>query len=336
MEKLSKSEKLFNKLMKKIIPALGDRFTDECSERFEQELEYIGKYDALDDVMALRDVIMYAKDAGIEYSFRGEGVCTSYICHMLGIIELDPMKYGLYFETWLNGLYPKPTPLVTVYSTGEGVGKLAAKVRECEKEGVIDVREDGNLSAIAKIRGRGRKVDFGLYDNRKVYAALEDNHLFPEMGLSEDLGEVFNSFHGETLSDIANALAIYRKAMADGVGIDEISENHIYEVARCLGDTKGRFVYREQAMAIMEAAASFSLGHADKTVDVIASGKEEGLKKEEDSFVFCCMGNDTNMAYAKKIWCELSGEKNLQSRVKSVYDAADIYRRAYMAIYFPN
>ncbi|MCD8201615.1 MAG: hypothetical protein LUD47_06085 [Clostridia bacterium] len=336
-EKLSKYEKLFEKLMKKIFSDLGDSFTAECEDRYGQELEYLGKYDAFDDIMALREVVLYARAEGIEFSFLDGGVSASYLCHILGMTEFNPMDYGIYMETWLNGLYLRPEPLVTIYAESAGTAKLLAKVKELGREGVIDVKPDESVTYLAGVKRKKKKLDFGKYDNQKVFAALTDCHLFPEMGIPEDMCKIFNSFGAKNITDVATAIATYNKAAADGVQISDMpAYERIYGVTECLKDTDSRLIYDEQTMHIMEVTAAFSSGHADKTLRAIKEGNEEQLKRDKDAFTYCCMQDDINLAYAEKIWNILVTEKHVQSKLKSLCEAMAIYRKAYIALYLPD
>ncbi len=84
---------------------LKDRYpviTDEIMERFNYELETIHSMGYIEYYLIVWDFINYAKSIGISVGAgRGSGV-SSIIAYSVGITDVDPLKYDLVFERFLN------------------------------------------------------------------------------------------------------------------------------------------------------------------------------------------------------------------------------------------
>ncbi len=76
--------------------------TDEIRERFNYELETINSMGYIEYYLIVWDFINYAKSVGISVGAgRGSGV-SSIIAYSVGITDVDPLKYDLVFERFLN------------------------------------------------------------------------------------------------------------------------------------------------------------------------------------------------------------------------------------------
>lgn len=76
--------------------------TDEIRERFDYELETIHSMGYIEYYLIVWDFINYAKSIGISVGAgRGSGV-SSIIAYSIGITDVDPLKYDLVFERFLN------------------------------------------------------------------------------------------------------------------------------------------------------------------------------------------------------------------------------------------
>ena len=80
----------------------GDRAeTSEIQGRMEAELSMIGSMGFDMYFLIVADLCDFARDRGIWWNVRGSGA-GSIVAHALGITSLDPLKYGLIFERFLN------------------------------------------------------------------------------------------------------------------------------------------------------------------------------------------------------------------------------------------
>lgn len=89
-------EKGWNKLRK------GTKYEKESRERFEYELSIINGKNFSQYFIKIYNIVRTAYEQGILMGpGRGSGG-GSEICYLLGIIKIDPLKYGLLFERFLN------------------------------------------------------------------------------------------------------------------------------------------------------------------------------------------------------------------------------------------
>ncbi|MDE6709646.1 MAG: DNA polymerase III subunit alpha, partial [Oscillospiraceae bacterium] len=80
----------------------GEKFPQEYAERMEYELDVITRMGYVDYYLIVWDFIKYAKDSGIPVGpGRGSGA-GSLAAYCIGITDVDPMKYNLLFERFLN------------------------------------------------------------------------------------------------------------------------------------------------------------------------------------------------------------------------------------------
>lgn len=80
----------------------GENLPAEYSERLDYELGVIIKMGYVDYFLIVWDFIRYAREQGIPVGpGRGSGA-GSIAAYCIGITSVDPMKYGLLFERFLN------------------------------------------------------------------------------------------------------------------------------------------------------------------------------------------------------------------------------------------
>ncbi len=78
-----------------------DEIDDVLMERLDYELGVIKSMGFTDYFLIVWDFVRYAHEKGIEVGCRGSGA-GSLVSYCLGITEVDPIKYKLYFERFLN------------------------------------------------------------------------------------------------------------------------------------------------------------------------------------------------------------------------------------------
>lgn len=71
-------------------------------ERIEYELSVIEKTGFPEYFLVLEDAISWAKSQGIRIGLARGSAAASVVCYCLGIINLDPIRWNLYFERFLN------------------------------------------------------------------------------------------------------------------------------------------------------------------------------------------------------------------------------------------
>jgi DNA polymerase III alpha subunit len=101
---LPAGETAFSLLWKIAFRGLEERYqpiTDQSVKRLQYELEVIDEMGFCDYFLIVWDIIREAKSRGAHHIGRGSAA-NSLVAYCLGLTEVDPIKYNLYFERFLN------------------------------------------------------------------------------------------------------------------------------------------------------------------------------------------------------------------------------------------
>ena len=168
-EEFSTHEEYFKKLCwDGIHERYGEEISDEIKQRVEYELGVIIKMGYTDYYLIVWDFIHYAKTAGIPVGpGRGSGA-GSIVAYAIGITDLDPIKYNLLFERFLN---PEriSMPDFDVDFCYERRGEVIDYVaRKYGQDHVSQIITFGTLAAKNAIRNVGRVLDIPLPEVDKI------------------------------------------------------------------------------------------------------------------------------------------------------------------------
>ena len=137
----------------------GENPSQEILDRAEYELKIISQMGYVDYYLIVWDYINYAKSVGIPVGpGRGSGA-GSILAYAIGITDIDPMKYNLLFERFLN---PEriSMPDFDVDFCYERRGEVIDYVeRKYGKDHVSQIITFGTMSARMVIRDVGRALD---------------------------------------------------------------------------------------------------------------------------------------------------------------------------------
>jgi len=97
-----KEELIRNLANKGLNKRLNNNVSDEYLKRLNSELEIISSMGFTDYFLIVYDFILYAKKNGIVVGPGRGSAAGSLVCYSLGITEIDPLKYNLIFERFLN------------------------------------------------------------------------------------------------------------------------------------------------------------------------------------------------------------------------------------------
>jgi len=97
-------ETSFSHLWKLAFDGVSERYrplTPQVIDRLKHELEVINRLGFAPYFLIVRDIVRYAREHGISIVGRGSAA-DSLVSYALGITQVDPLKYDLYFERFLN------------------------------------------------------------------------------------------------------------------------------------------------------------------------------------------------------------------------------------------
>jgi DNA polymerase-3 subunit alpha len=133
--------------------------TEELRERLDYELDTIHKMGYVDYFLIVWDYVKFARDHGIPVGPGRGSAAGSIVSYTLGITQIDPMKYSLLFERFLN---PERVsmPDIDVDFDFERRGEVIDYVTRKYGQGrVVQIITFGTLQARGVIRDVGRVLD---------------------------------------------------------------------------------------------------------------------------------------------------------------------------------
>ena len=140
----------------------------DARERLQYELDVIRSMGYVDYFLIVWDFIRYAKENGIGVGpGRGSGA-GSIVAYSLGITAVDPIRYGLLFERFLN---PEriSMPDIDVDFDYERRGEVIAYVRNrYGSDHVAQIITFGTMAARAVIRDVGRVMDMSFQQTDQI------------------------------------------------------------------------------------------------------------------------------------------------------------------------
>lgn len=202
----------------------GDNPSQEILDRAEYELKIISQMGYVDYYLIVWDYINYAKSVGIPVGpGRGSGA-GSILAYAIGITDIDPMKYSLLFERFLN---PEriSMPDFDVDFCYERRGEVIDYVeKKYGKDHVSQIITFGTMSARMVIRDVGRALDMPYADCDKLAKMIPNElHITIDKALEQnkELRDLYEQDEdvGKML-DIARALeGMPRQASTHACGV---------------------------------------------------------------------------------------------------------------------
>lgn len=158
---------------------LVKRYGDEAEthrERLDYELGVIKRMGYVDYFLIVWDFINYAKQNGIAVGpGRGSGA-GSIVAYSLSITDIDPIRYNLLFERFLNPERVSMPDIDVDFCFERRQEVIDYVVRKYGKDKVVQIVTFGTLAAKAVIRDVGRVLDMTYADVDRV-AKLVPNEL---------------------------------------------------------------------------------------------------------------------------------------------------------------
>lgn len=244
----------------------GQVLPQKIESRLNDELATISRMGYADYLLIVQDYVNWARKNNI-YVGPGRGNAPgSLVVYCLGITEIDPMRYGLLFERFLNPLYPYPSSLnIDVDLDEDGRSKVLGYL--------IDKYGNENVAltwayGIMKTKHPGYDVQLDNIICRKAINACSvilsrhpldgylpiDTCIFKSDGREYHISQYASNYAEKTgvlqldligfdlLSQINNCLSLVEKKYGVKVELDKIPIDDAETFALfCNGDTDGVF-----------------------------------------------------------------------------------------------
>ncbi len=174
----------FRRLVDEGVKKRYGTFTEEIRMRVEHELEIIKKSGYVGYFLIVWDFINYAKTQNISVGPGRGSAAGSIISYVIGITDIDPLKYGLIFERFLNPARVT-MPDIDIDFCFERRGEVIDYVIEkYSKENVAQIITFGSMMAKGVLRDVGRVMSIPYAEVDKI-AKLVPND--PGMTLKQAL-----------------------------------------------------------------------------------------------------------------------------------------------------
>ncbi len=167
----------------------GNKLTDEQAERLEFELKTISKMGYPDYFLIVQDFIAAARAEGVSVGPGRGSAAGSAVAYCLKITNLDPIKYQLLFERFLN---PDRISLPDIDIDFDDEGRAAAfKYVEDTygKNHVSHVITFGTMAAKSAIRDVARISRLSIDETNKIAKLIPDRPFIQEEDAEEPFGE---------------------------------------------------------------------------------------------------------------------------------------------------
>ena len=165
------NEEYFRKLCMDGFKERYPQAPEEYKERLEYEIGVISRMGYVNYYLIVWDFIRYAKESGIPVGpGRGSGA-ASIVAYCMHITEVDPMKYALIFERFLNPERVSMPDFDTDFCQERRGEVIDYVMRKYGKDHVAQIATFGTMAARGAIRDVGRALNFS-YAETDVVAKL--------------------------------------------------------------------------------------------------------------------------------------------------------------------
>ena len=180
------NEKYFRKLCMDGFKERYQNPPESYMERLEYEIQVISRMGYVNYYLIVWDFIRFAKESGIPVGpGRGSGA-ASIVAYCMHITEVDPMKYSLIFERFLNPERVSMPDFDTDFCQERRGEVIEYVMRKYGTDHVAQIATFGTMAARGAIRDVGRALNF-TYGETDVVAKL-----VPTMPLHITLQEALN------------------------------------------------------------------------------------------------------------------------------------------------
>ena len=193
--------------------------TDEITERIDFELSVIANTGYPGYFLIVQDLIAAARDMGVSVGPGRGSAAGSVVAYCLKITNIDPIKYNLLFERFLN---PDRVsmPDIDIDFDDEGRGKVMDYV--IDKYGsnqVAQIITYGTMAAKSSIRDTARVLDLALNEADRISKLLPNIKLSKIFGLPEK--ELKKLLRADEFIKVKEFLALAEESSLSGETIQQ-------------------------------------------------------------------------------------------------------------------
>src|SRR5437868_4544050 len=345
-----------------------DKIDANLRERLQFELKTIHEMGFTDYFLIVWDFVSFAKRNGISVGPGRGSTAGSLVAYCLEITDVDPIRYDLLFERFLNP-GRKQLPDADIDFAVEGRERVINYVREKYGSdrvaqiitfGTMAARAAGrdagrvpdiayrNLDVIAKavgLIGGGLRIEDLALDDKKVYSMLAKGEAtgvfqFESSGMREALRLVKPT----QFEDLIALVALYRPGPMQYIptyarrknGLEQVTyiDERLKEIT---SSTYGISLYQEQSMEIAKKVAGFSPAEADDLRKAIGKKIHSLMASLKGKFLEGCASNWTTPAVATQVWSDIEQAQDYSfNKSHAACYALITYRTAWLRANHPR
>ncbi|MFC1655258.1 DNA polymerase III subunit alpha [Patescibacteria group bacterium] len=187
------------------VEGLKDKYSEEempkALERLEYELNMVNDMGFNTYFLIVHDFVKYAKDNGILVGPGRGSAAGAIIAYSLDITEIDPLKYGLLFERFLNPARVSMPDIDIDFADSRRDEVLDYVVEKYGRENVAQIITFGTMTAKAVVRDTGRGMGFPYAEVDRIAKLIPPTVLGKHALLKDsikndpDLNGVYESDH---------------------------------------------------------------------------------------------------------------------------------------------
>lgn len=177
----------------------GDELSDEVKERFEFEYETIKRMGYCSYFIIVQDFVVFAKEKGILVGPGRGSAAGSIISYALKITDLDPLKYGLLFERFLNPDRVSMPDVDMDFADSRRSEVLEYVTEKYGSDRVAGIITFGTMKPKAAVRDAARVLGLSFSEADVIAKAVPEpvqgRHIPLKISIVEnpDLSELYNS-----------------------------------------------------------------------------------------------------------------------------------------------
>ncbi len=192
------------------LPARYPEANTAVRERLGHELEVIRQMGYAGYFLIVWDFIRYAREQGIPVGPGRGSAAGSLVAYLLGITDIDPLRYGLIFERFLNPDRISPPDIDVDFSDTGREEVIRYVTRKYGQENVAQIITFGTMAAKAAVRDVGRVLAYPYEEVDRLAKMIPPQLDITLARALEEVPELSELAQGDprvrTLLDIAQTL----------------------------------------------------------------------------------------------------------------------------------
>lgn len=169
------SKTLLKKLTSRGLKRRGLRDNEEYVARARHELKIINQVGIADFLLITMDIIQAAREKGIPVGPGRGSVCGSLVCYLIGIHKIDPIKYTLRFDRFLNPARPRMPDIDTDFGQKRRMEMFTYVEEKYGLENVVHVAVHSRMKTKAAFQSLAKAYGVSHTDRIRISKELDED-----------------------------------------------------------------------------------------------------------------------------------------------------------------